>query len=201
MDSSPGNHGNIASLSVVGWHAPKWLLMTWIVCCSQGSEIRASTMWVQQKCKWTQLIILYVLYYVTSFHKLCEFFEIFCVFARHYYSMADQQNSSKMLTTHFPWHCWASKVLFSWFVEGVAQAILSGWRCRKTNKTKGFALIGTMQEHNCVSQQWRSWRKSKTILNHLACLCKAIYGKRDNQWLEYVGYPWKGSPIAHVALW
>jgi hypothetical protein len=114
MDSSPGNHGNIASLSVVGWHAPKWLLMTWIVCCSQGSEIRASTMWVQQKCKWTQLIILYVLYYVTSFHKLCEFFEIFCVFARHYYSMADQQNSSKMLTTHFPWHCWASKVLFSW---------------------------------------------------------------------------------------
>jgi hypothetical protein len=71
----------------------------------------------------------------------------------------------------------------------------------KMNKTKGFILIGTMQEHNCVSQQWRSWRKSKTIINHLACLRKAIYGKRDNQWPEYVWYPWKGSPIAHVALW
>jgi hypothetical protein len=145
--------------------------------------------------------------------------------------MADQQNSSKTLTTHFPWHCWASKVLFSWalsfrclchlscltfffeeesqecqeendaFVESVAQAILSGWHCRKMIKTKGFVLIGTMQEHNCVSQLWRSWCKSKTIINHLACLCKAIYGKRDNQWPEYVWYPWKGSPISHVALW
>jgi hypothetical protein len=44
------------------------------------------------------------------------------------------------------------------FVEGVAQAILSGLCClcqstQKMNKTKGFVLIGTMQEHNCVSQQ------------------------------------------------
>jgi hypothetical protein len=37
MDSSPVNHGNMASLSVVGWHASNLLLMTWIVCCSQGS--------------------------------------------------------------------------------------------------------------------------------------------------------------------
>jgi hypothetical protein len=37
MDSSPVNHGNTASLSVVGWRAPNLLLMTWIVHCSQGS--------------------------------------------------------------------------------------------------------------------------------------------------------------------
>jgi hypothetical protein len=44
MDSSPVNHGNTASLSVVGQRVSNLLLMTWIVCCSQGSEIRASTM-------------------------------------------------------------------------------------------------------------------------------------------------------------
>jgi hypothetical protein len=37
MDSSPVNHGNMASLSVVGRRVPNLLLMTWIVRCSQGS--------------------------------------------------------------------------------------------------------------------------------------------------------------------
>jgi hypothetical protein len=44
------------------------------------------------------------------------------------------------------------------FVEGVAQEILPGLCClcqstQKMNKAKGFILIGTMKEHNCVSQQ------------------------------------------------
>jgi hypothetical protein len=66
MDSSPVNHGNTASLWVVGC-APNLLLMTWIVCCSQGSEIRASTMWVQQKMQMN--IIDNSLFYITSHHS------------------------------------------------------------------------------------------------------------------------------------